>query len=295
MQLDQIPYALVVKIILFILIFLSTGFPIRAEQIVFEKSDGSFQRYDLEVLKKNLKTYNVKNFNQKNRHFEEYKAFSVKEFLPYVSGVWGIPHDLQLKTRNGYSPKILKKHLIEEPGYFAYEKIKGKMNTIDYRSGDLVETGPLYLIWSGQKVKDESKNLRWVYQIDYLSYANSVERGIELSKDAPEQVQRGMSLFASHCLRCHQKGGISSDLIKPSIFHTRKAQWIAKYIANPKSLNSKSRMPSFAKVFQEGSSIGEIVSFLDYKFNPNKLKKTKVSPLKELDKTLNTLNPVNKD
>lgn len=124
---------MIIKACLFLFLFL----PVlsTAQEIVFINSNGIRKSYDLKELKKHVKTERVRIFNFKSRVFEEYEAFPARSLLPYVSGQVGIPKDLLLETRNGYAPVVKREHLLREPGYFAFERINGKMNTISHTTG----------------------------------------------------------------------------------------------------------------------------------------------------------------
>ncbi len=258
-----------------------------SDEVIFEPLSGEVKRLKIDSLKRELPIKRVKIFDQKNRQFEQYNAFNLKDFLIYVSGKKEISKDLQIKTKNGYLPIIPPQHINNEPGYLAFEKINGKMNTIDYRSEELVDTGPFYLIWKDQKVRDKKKNLRWVYQVNYLSFKLAIEEFVSEVKNAPQTVVNGEILFNSHCLRCHNAESDISNLIKPSIFEKKSREWVSDYILTPKNFNKSSVMPAFSRVFQDREELEDIINYLDYRNDKTSFKKRS---LIRLNKTLNNIN-----
>lgn len=254
-------------------LLLMTSQILASENIIFETSIGELKEIKIDELKKVLPIEQVKIFDQKNRQFEKYNAFNLKSFLVHVSGQKLIDQDLQIKTKNGYLPIISPQHINNEPGYLAFEKINGKMNTIDYRTEELVETGPLYLIWKDQKVRDKKKNLRWVYQVNYLSFKLAIEKFVSQVKDAPQSVVMGEILFNSHCLRCHNSETETSNLIQPNIFKSKSREWISDYVANPSKYNKKTVMPIFQKIFQDRVEMEDIINYLEYRHSPPRFKK----------------------
>ncbi len=276
-----------VKLSIFLLLNLFTlAVSATTDSITFETNAGELKELKIDQLKKVLKVEQVKIFDQKNRQFEQYNAFNLKDFLVHVSGQKLISDDLQIKTKNGYLPIISPQHINNEPGYLAFEKINGKMNTIDYRTEELVETGPFYLIWKDQKIRDKKKNLRWVYQINYLSFKLAIEKFISQVKDAPQTVMMGEILFNSHCLRCHNNETETSNLIKPNIFESKSREWISDYVANPGRYNNKTIMPTFQKIFQDKVEMEDIINYLDYRHDPISFKKRS---LIRLNRTLNEI------
>ncbi|PIP91290.1 MAG: hypothetical protein COW01_04445 [Bdellovibrionales bacterium CG12_big_fil_rev_8_21_14_0_65_38_15] len=271
-------------IFLLVTLFIPKGWAF--EVITFETASGELKELKIDELKKVLTVEQVKIFDQKNRQFEQYNAFNLKDFLLYISGEKLISHDLQIKTKNGYLPIISPQHINNEPGYLAFEKINGKMNTIDYRTEELVETGPLYLVWKDQKRRDKKKNLRWVYQINYLSFKLAIEKFVSQVKDAPQTVMMGEILFNSHCLRCHNNETETSNLIKPNIFESKSREWISDYVANPSNYNKKTIMPTFQKIFQDKVEMEDIINYLDYRHDPISFKKRS---LIRLNRTLNEM------
>lgn len=271
-----------ISFLLFLLLFATNS---QSEAIRFEHADGSVKAFSLEELKKNIPSKNVRIFNFKSRVFEEYKAFPIRDFLPYVSGERAIANDLNIKSKTGYSPIVLREHILREPGYFAYERVGGKMNTLTHRSGDLVETGPLYLVWAGQKEKDRTKGLRWVYQVEHLSYVKN-EKVLLVPVTAPLVVKQGAVLYQNHCLRCHHENANAVDLLVPSVLERKKADWVAKYILNPTSINKKSTMPAYAHIFQNDNELKQVMSFLHYKLDPSSFS-SKREMLQKFDDILN--------
>lgn len=269
----------------FLLLLLLFAMSVHADSISFEYADGSLKSFSLEELKKNIPSKNVRIFNFKSRIFEEYKAFPIRDFLPYVSGERAIGHDLSVKSKTGYSPIILREHILREPGYFAFERVGGKMNTLAHRSRDLVETGPLYLVWAGQKEKDRTKGLRWVYQVEHLSYVKNDNTSL-VPATAPLAVKQGAALYQSHCLRCHNANANAVDLLVPSILERKKPDWVAKYILNPISINKKSVMPAYVNVFQNDNELKQVMSFLHYQLDPSSFN-SKRKMLQKFDDILN--------
>lgn len=271
-------------IFLLVTLFIPKGWAF--EVVTFETASGELKELKIDELKKVLTVEQVKIFDQKNRQFEQYNAFNLKDFLVHVSGEKLISHDLQIKTKNGYLPIISPQHINNEPGYLAFEKINGKMNTIDYRTEELVETGPFYLVWKDQKRRDKKKNLRWVYQINYLSFKLAIEKFVSKVQSAPQTVVMGEILFNSHCLRCHNNETETSNLIKPNIFESKSREWISDYVANPSNYNKKTIMPNFQKIFQDKVEMEDIINYLDYRHDPISFKKRS---LIRLNRTLNEM------
>ncbi len=273
---------------LFTLVLLSISVATSAGEITFETESKSEKKFVIEELKKKVPIEKVKVYNFKTRVFEHYNAFSVRELLPYISGEKGISGDLFITSKNGYKPFIRREHLLSEPGYFAFERIGGKMNTIDHLSGNLVETGPLYLIWLEQKKKDESKGLRWVYQVERMTYNLDDSFKEVLPEYLPSSVRDGAVLYQSHCMRCHHKDGITVDLTSPSILYRMNAKQLTEYIYSPKKVNPKSNMPPFKQVLQSENDVKYIIEYLNYRKNPDsaEYKPKKINKAKQLKKIL---------
>lgn len=258
-----------------------------AQEIIFTRKNGEERKFSIAELSAKVKTERVRIFNFKSRVFEEYEAFSVRELLPFISGQLGIPSNLSLQTRNGYAPVVKREHLLREPGYFAFKRINGKMNTISHTTGDLVETSPLYLVWAGQKERDRNKGLRWVYQIEGMTYNTSASLVEKLPENVPTSVSEGARLYQSHCLRCHQQGGVAAEILSPSVFYRQKAEWIARYIVDAKSINPKSRMPVFKQVFQSEGDVALILNYMKYVQDPKVFEQKQESINDELNRALN--------
>tara|TARA_R110000868_G_scaffold16687_17_gene74251 strand:+ start:3003 stop:3839 length:837 start_codon:yes stop_codon:yes gene_type:complete len=276
------------KNLLFIVVLLFTSVASLAGEIVFITPKMVEKKFQIEELKKKVPFEKVQIYNFKTRVFEHYNAFSVRDLLPFISGEKGISGDLFITSKNGYKPFIRREHLLSEAGYFAFERIGGKMNTIDHLSGNLVDTGPLYLIWLEQKKKDESKGLRWVYQVERLTYNLDESFKEVLPEYLPSSVRDGAVLYQSHCMRCHHKEGITADLTSPSILYRMNAKELTEYIYNPKKLNPKSTMPGFKQVLQSENDTKFIIEYLNYRKNPDsaEYKPKKINKAKELKKVL---------
>lgn len=101
-----------------------------------------------------------------------------------------------------------------------------------------------------------------------MSYGNPDSLIKKLPSNLPESVREGAKLYQSHCIRCHRQGGVAVEILSPSVFYRKKAEWVARYIVDAKAINPKSRMPVFKKIFQSEGDVALILNYMKYIQDP---------------------------
>src|SRR4051794_17220051 len=104
---------------------------------------------------------------------------------------------------------------------------------------------PSYLVWVSPRVDPEE--YPWPYQMVAIELVTSSDALAEL---APGGSKRGSDLFAVHCLKCHAINGVGGtfgpELNSPcSVTEYWNRRLLARFIADPSSVRSGTRMPKF--------------------------------------------------
>lgn len=246
------------------LLFFIVSTNLYAKSIVISLGGLEINTLNLAQLKKITTVHNIKIYSNKERRIQEYRAFKLVDLLNTLfPSKWQNYGFIKVQSKTGYTPKIKISQLSTRDAYLAYERADGqKFQIIDSTTTSLVDLAPFYLIWArdNKLSRLQKKKYRWIYQVQSLTISSTT---------LEKKLSKGEDLYNNFCLRCHSIANTKKKF-GPSFFKSNIVQKIGfnttmKYINNPNSFKSFSKMPPFPQARdkrERSKNIKRIVLFL---------------------------------
>ena len=217
-----------------------------------------------------LKVFEI--HEKKDRVYQAYPARAV--FNKIFGKEWKKAEEAVFISMDGYQASIPLAKFRSHEAYFAFAHADGSpfLMTNTLQNNEVVQLGPLYLIWDNMKSKTlrEGGAADLPYQVESIELTTFAARFPNLSPPAKSSaaVQRGFLYFRKHCMACHmingQGGGKAPELNYPtSVVEYIKPEYLARWIENPSSVRHNTLMPGLAQELPNRTKITqEIIAYL---------------------------------
>lgn len=220
----------------------------------------------------------VEYFNPKTKQVETYKGVPTLALLESIVGT--TEHkmvELELNSTDLYSAYISKEHLDKTMSILAYERVdKAPFTRLSNRLKVQVPLGPLYMVWDLKSMRPEERlAFPGVYQIISINVLTSkVDLGGKFP-DVDPAIALGHEAYKRNCIACHalggHGGGISFNLLERKTLSSKGAEYVKKYILNPKAMNPKTGMLPLPQFKNREQVADGIIEFLRFMENPDEL------------------------
>lgn len=197
----------------------------------------------------------------------------VKVFDALYGQAWRKSEVTWFECADGYRPTIDTEELKSGDAWLVIKK-KGQK---DFRlinklhHGEVVELGPLYVVWDNLKNK-KRRDLGasgWPYQVVKVEFTSFDKIFPKLAPPPKSslQVQRGFAAFKNHCLACHKVNGEGGDKapelnIPVNITEYIDSKWLKRWILDPASIRRGTLMPSFQSLTNADLMTEDVISYL---------------------------------
>ena len=203
-----------------------------------------------------------------------YQGISLPVLLKQVFGKsWKEFELVKFITRDGYQPVIPTESIVAASGVISTgEKGYAGFRKLQRKNGETVDPGPFYLVWENINAKGSREDpwLSWPWQITGLELTSLTR---EFPHSAPPDhsgniAKEGYLAFRQHCIKCHtingDGGNVGPELNYPvSVTEYWKEEWLARFIADPKSIHPDSKMiPFYRDVKNRQTVISAIIAYL---------------------------------
>jgi mono/diheme cytochrome c family protein len=170
---------------------------------------------------------------------------------------WRKSEDILFTCLDGYQPIVPVSEFTKHPAYLAIAVRGAKDFTVfsKIHQNTTVDLGPFYLVWKniGDAVLMAQGPNWWPYQLTTVDLVRFADKSAKLAPpaNAKPDAKEGFALFRKTCLACHTlngEGGQSAgvELNRPvNVTKYWKKEWLAKWIASPKSLRESTKMPDY--------------------------------------------------
>jgi cytochrome c2 len=221
-----------------------------------------------------------------------YEGISLTALLDNVFGSgWKVFDACKFTTMDGYQPIIPISSIITNYALIAVsERGHSGFTELKRSNGETVDPGPFFLVWKNIQNKSQKRDpwLSWPWQITGIELISFVR---EFPHSAPpihatDMEQRGFLDFRQHCIKCHSingdGGNVGPELNYPiNVTEYWKEEWLARFIADPQSIRSNSKMiPFYRDVDNRQAIITSIIAYLKVMANkkiaspvPDKIRK----------------------
>ncbi len=202
------------------------------------------------------------------------RAFPARPVFDKVFGKdWEKAQEIVFTSIDGYQPSVPVAKFLAHDAYFAFAYENGApfMMTNTLQNNEIVQLGPLYLIWDNinSKALLESGASDMPYQV----------KGVEIKfvalfpnmappANASVKAQRGFAHFRKYCMACHpingEGGGKAPELNYPvSVVEYIKPEYLTRWIENPQAIRHNTMMPGLAKeIPNRGKVAEELIAYL---------------------------------
>jgi len=262
--------------ILIALIFCAeTAFATDIPTLALRKNDRVFKILTPDELmhqRKGVVSVTVDNPTDSKVH--TYEGISLPVMLEQVFGKSWKEFDLvKFITMDGYQPVIPTERIIAASGVISTgEKGYQGFRQLQRKNGETVNPGPFYLVWENisEKGSREDPWLSWPWQITSIELTSFAR---EFPRSAPplnsgNSANEGFLAFRQHCIKCHpingDGGNVGPELNYPvNVTEYWKEEWLARFIADPQSIRTNSRMiPFYRDVKNHDAVILSIIAYL---------------------------------
>lgn len=204
-----------------------------------------------------------------------YKAYPARSLFDNIFGKeWEKAEEVVFIAMDGYQASIPIAKFLSYEAYFAfaYDSDSRFMMTNILQNNEIVQLGPLYLIWDNKKSKEllEDGASDMPYQVKSIELTAFTTRFPNLSPPAKAsaEVQRGFLHFRKYCMACHmingEGGGKAPELNYPtSVVEYIKPEYLTRWIESPSSIRHNTLMPGLAQEIPDRASVTqEIIAYL---------------------------------
>jgi len=211
--------------------------------------------------------------HEKKEHI--YKAYSARALFDKTFGKdWEKAGEIVFISMDGYQASIPVTKFLSHDAYFAFAHDDGSPFTMTnvLQNNEVVQLGPLYLIWDNIKSKilleDGASDMP--YQVKSIELTEFATRFPNLAPPATAsaEVQHGFLHFRKYCMACHMINGEGGDkapeLNYPtSVVEYIKPEYLTRWIENPSSIRYNTLMPGLAQEIPNRAKVTkEIVAYL---------------------------------
>ena len=204
-----------------------------------------------------------------------YKAYPARALFDKTFGKeWLKAEEIVFISMDGYQASIPVTKFLFHDAYFAFAHYDDSPFTMTniLQNNEVVQLGPLYLIWDNMKSKvlleDGASDMP--YQVKSIELTTFAIRFPNLSPPikASAEVRRGFLHFRKYCIACHmingEGGGKAPELNYPtSVVEYIKPEYLTRWIENPSSIRHNSLMPGLAQeIFNRTKVTKEIIAYL---------------------------------
>jgi hypothetical protein len=196
-----------------------------------------------------LKVFEI--HEKKERIYKAYPARAL--FDKAFSKQWGKAEEIVFISMDGYQASIPVTKFLSHDAYFAFAHDDNSPFTMTniLQNNEVVQLGPLYLIWDNMKSKvlleDGASDMP--YQVKSIELTTFATRFPNLPPPAKAsaEIQHGFWLFRKHCMACHtingEGGGKAPELNYPtSVVEYIKPEYLTRWIENPSSIRHNTLM-----------------------------------------------------
>ncbi|RFC31542.1 MAG: Cytochrome c, mono- and diheme [Candidatus Nitrotoga sp. MKT] len=204
-----------------------------------------------------------------------YKAYPARSLFDNIFGKeWEKAEEVVFISMDGYQASIPIAKFLSYEAYFAFAHDSDSrfMMTNILQNNEVVQLGPLYLIWDNKKSKEllEDGASDMPYQVKSIELTAFATRFPNLSPPAKvsAEVQRGFLHFRKYCMACHmingEGGGKAPELNYPtSVVEYIKPEYLTRWIESPSSIRHNTLMPGLAQEIPDRASVTqEIIAYL---------------------------------
>ncbi len=149
--------------------------------------------------------------------------------------------------------------------------VDGEANWMPYQHGaDTVSFDPFYLVWASavDSIELDTETLPWPFQLtEILRFDRDTYFAPARPPDgADDALQKGFSVYAAHCGKCHRMRGVGGDVGPAldrdgSLSSLFTAAQLREYVRHDKSRFPQSKMPQFSKLLRP-TEIDQVVAYL---------------------------------
>ena len=204
-----------------------------------------------------------------------YKAYPARAlFDKAFDKEWAEAEEIVFISMDGYQASIPVAKFLSHDAYFAFAHDDDSPFTMTniLQNNEVVQLGPLYLIWDNIKskvlLKDGASDMP--YQVKSIELTAFTTRFPNLSPPAKAsaEVQHGFLHFRKYCLACHmingEGGGKAPELNYPtSVIEYIKPEYLTLWIENPSSIRLNTLMPGLAQETPDRAKVTkEIIAYL---------------------------------
>lgn len=242
--------------------------------IEFKGADQPVKRLSLKDLGTITPAVSLKVFEVHENTKRTYRAFPARPVLDKVFGEgWKKAQEIVFTSIDGYQPSVPVAKFLAHDAYFAFAHENGAPFTMTntLQNNEIVQLGPLYLIWENinSKALLESGASDMPYQIKSVEIKFMAPfPNMAPPPNASAEVQRGFMHFRKHCMACHtingEGGGKAVELNYPvSVVEYIKPEYLKRWIENPQTIRYNTTMPGLAKeIPNRGKVTEELILYL---------------------------------
>ena len=242
--------------------------------IEFKKGDQIVRTLSLNELDAIAPAVPLKVFEIHEKAERIYRAFPARSVFDKVFGKdWEKAQEIVFISIDGYQPRVPVAKFLAHDAYFAFAHENGApfMMTNTLQNNEIVQLGPLYLIWDNinSKALLESGASDMPYQIKSVEIKVVAPFPNMLPpENASAEAQRGFMHFRKYCMACHaingEGGAKASELNYPtSVVEYIKPEYLKRWIENPQAIRHNTTMPGLAKeIPHRGKVAEELIAYL---------------------------------
>ena len=250
----------------------------------FSQSDVSIEFKDKDQIVKTLTlsdlatvvpAVSLKIFEIHEKKDHIYKAYPARALFDKSFGKeWTTAEEIVFISMDGYQASIPVAKFLSHDAYFAFAHDDDSPFTMTniLQNNEVVQLGPLYLIWDNikSKVLLEDGASDMPYQVKSIELTAFTTRFPNLSPPAKAsaEVQLGFLHFRKYCMACHmingEGGGKAPELNYPtSVVEYIKPEYLTRWIENPSSIRHNTLMPGLAQEIPNREKVTkEIIEYL---------------------------------
>ena len=205
---------------------------------------------------------------------KSYQGLSLNLLLDAVyTSAWKNNDAVKFTALDGYQSIIPASVIFKHNGMIAIgENGQHGFTKLLRSNSDTVDPAPFFLVW--ENIRDISARkepwLSWPWQlksIELTSFKREYPNSTPPSSSS-KSVKKGFLAFRQHCIKCHtlngDGGSIGPELNYPvSVTEYWKSKWLRRFIVNPQSVRSNSKMiPFYRDVENRQEQVADIIEYL---------------------------------
>lgn len=246
------------------------------DNILIQVDGKKHSSISMEDIKK-MSSINIEHFNYVTQRAELYKGVGTLAFIEKLYPEAANILEIEFIAEDNYRSFITVDRLRQTNSILAYDRADGdKFVRFSLKEKILVSVGPLYLVWDLKGVKKEERLVHSsVYQIRTINLlTNKIDFGLK-ENAVDSSVYLGYQVYKRQCISCHALGKIggsySFDLVARKTLELKGAEYVRKYILDPRSVNPRSKMLPLPKFKNAPEMVQGLLDFLKFMQNPEEL------------------------